>query len=114
MVDPLPMSVSLEKVGTSQFKAVAPTGVPYDLSLPVSISSAGEIQGNAEEIRILAGSVESAALRRNSLDRHRGGRDRRYRNTPGPAEQPHVVTLSKKPAACRGRFCPSTIRQTRS
>ena len=62
VVDPLPMSVSLEKVGNSQFKAVAPTGVPYDLSLPVSISSAGGIQGNAEEVRILAGSVESAAL----------------------------------------------------
>ncbi len=61
-VDPLPLFVSLEKVGSSQFKAVAPTGAPFTLVLPVSISSAGEIEGGARTVTIPAGAVESAPL----------------------------------------------------
>ncbi len=61
-VDPLPLFVSLEKVGSSQFKAVAPTGAPFSLVLPVSISSAGEIEGGASKVTIPAGAVESAPL----------------------------------------------------
>ena len=60
--NPLPLTVSLEKVGTDQFKAVAPAGAPFSLVLPVSISSVGEIEGGASTVTIPAGSVESASL----------------------------------------------------
>ena len=60
-VDPLPLTVSLEKVGESQFKAVAPTGAPFDVVLPVSIRH-GSISGGANTLTIPRGSVESASL----------------------------------------------------
>ena len=62
-VEPLPFLVSLEKVGGGQFKAVAPTGAPFTLDLPLHIGSGGEIEGGASHIVIPAGAVESAALR---------------------------------------------------
>ena len=61
-VDPLPLSVSLEKVGTSRFKAVAPVGAPFGLQIPVSVNSAGAIDGDADNVTIAAGAVESATL----------------------------------------------------
>ena len=61
-VDPLPFPIALEKVGASQFKAVAPVGAPFALELPVSINSAGQIQDGATSVAISAGSVESNAL----------------------------------------------------
>ena len=53
--------VSLEKVGTDQFKAVAPTGAPFTMSLPVSATN-GSIAGSATTITIQAGSIESPPL----------------------------------------------------
>ena len=60
-VDPLPLTVSLEKVVDGQFKAVAPTGAPFDIVLPLSITD-GSISGGATTLTIPAGSVESETL----------------------------------------------------
>ena len=60
-VDPLPLTVSLERVGHGQFKAVAPTGAPFELVLPITISN-GYIAGGASSITIPIGSVESEIL----------------------------------------------------
>ena len=62
VVDPLPLSISLEYVGDSQFKAVAPAGVPFAVALPVSTDAWGMIDGGASTITIPAGAVESAPL----------------------------------------------------
>ena len=62
-VDPLPLLVSLTRVEDSQFKAVSATGAPFALELPVSVNSAGTIEGGATSLTIPAGALESAALR---------------------------------------------------
>ena len=59
--DPLPFTVSLEKVGNDQFKAVAPAGAPFDIVLPLSVTN-GSISGGATTLTIPKGSVESEAL----------------------------------------------------
>ena len=60
-VDPLPIVVSLQKVGTNQFKAVAPTGAPFAMTLPVTVQN-GTIAGGATTITIPTGKVESQPL----------------------------------------------------
>ena len=60
-VNPLPLTVSLEKVADDQFKAVAPTGAPFDIVLPLRVAN-GSISGGATTITIPAGSVESTPL----------------------------------------------------
>ena len=62
IVDPLPLPVSLEKVGDSQFKGVAPTGMPFSIEVAVSTSSSGAIDGGAGAVSIPAGAVESTPL----------------------------------------------------
>ena len=57
----LPLNVSLEKVGDNQFKAVAPTGAPFDIVLLLNVPN-GTINGGATTITIPAGSVESETL----------------------------------------------------
>ena len=57
-VDPLPITVLLEKVGVAKFKAVAPTGAPFDIVLPVSAIN-GSISGGVTTMTIPIGSVES-------------------------------------------------------
>ena len=59
--DPLPLVVTLEKVGESRFKAVARTGAPFEFVLPVSAAN-GSIEGDSTAIRIPAGAVESGPL----------------------------------------------------
>ena len=59
--DPLPLDVFLEKTGEGQFKAVAPTGAPFDVTLPIRVRN-GDISGGATTITIPAGSVESTPL----------------------------------------------------
>ncbi len=59
--DPMPFTVSLEKIGAGQFKAVAPTGAPFDIVLPIRLTN-GRIDGGASSITIPAGSVESTTL----------------------------------------------------
>ena len=61
-VDPLPLSVSLEKVDEYRFKAIAPAGAPFALELPLSVSGGGEIEGAADSITIPAGAAESVSL----------------------------------------------------
>ena len=58
LVDPLPLTISLERVADGQFKAVAPAGAPFELVLPIRVAS-GSIVGGAESITIPVGSVES-------------------------------------------------------
>ena len=60
-VDPMPLSFSLAKVGENQFKAVAPTGAPFAMEVPVS-SAGGTIDGSAGTVTIPAGAVESVSL----------------------------------------------------
>ena len=60
-VNPLPLTVSLEKVGTNQFKAVAPSGVPFDIVLPLTITN-GSITSGASTLTIPVGSVGSESL----------------------------------------------------
>ena len=61
-IDPLPLPLSLEKTGESKFKAVVPAGAPFDMSLAVTISSAGEIDALGSTVSISAGALESAAV----------------------------------------------------
>ena len=60
-VDPLPLTVSLEKVADGQFKAVAPTGAPFEIVLPITVTN-GSISGGTTSLTIPAGSVESETL----------------------------------------------------
>ena len=60
-VDPMSITVSLEKVADGQFKAVAPTGAPFAIVLPISAMN-GSIAGDATTVTIAKGSVESSAL----------------------------------------------------
>ena len=60
-VNPMPISVSLEKVADGQFKAVVPTGAPFDIVLPLRVSF-GSITGNITSVRVPTGSVESNLL----------------------------------------------------
>ena len=57
----IPLSVSLEAVGDDQFKAVAPTGVPFTIVLPISVTN-GRIKNGATTATIHKGSVESSPL----------------------------------------------------
>jgi len=57
----LSITVSLEKVGNNQFKAIAPIGAPFDIVLPLTILN-GSIIGDTTTITISAGSVESDLL----------------------------------------------------
>ena len=61
-VDPLLVPVSLEKVADGQFRAVAPTGMPFNVDVPVSTSSSGTIDAGASTVRLSAGATASAAL----------------------------------------------------
>ncbi len=58
-VDPIALTVSLERVDNGQFKAVAPIGAPFDIRLPIHITD-GSIIGGATAVTIPQGSTESA------------------------------------------------------
>ena len=60
-VDPLPLTISLEKVGESQFKAVTPTGAPFEIVLPLNVRN-GSISGGANTLTIPKNGVESASI----------------------------------------------------
>ena len=57
-VSPLPLTVSLQKVAEAEFKAVVPTGAPFDIVLPVNATN-GNIGDGATDITIPKGSVAS-------------------------------------------------------
>jgi len=58
---PIALPVSLERVANGQFKAVAPTGAPFDIVLPFRISN-GRVSGSETALTIPQGSVESETL----------------------------------------------------
>ena len=58
---PFSLTVSLEKDGTDQFKAVIATGAPFDIVLPLTVTN-GNISGGATTITISKGNVESGTL----------------------------------------------------
>ncbi len=60
-VDPMPIIISLEKVGENQFKAVAPTGAPFNISVPISTAN-GSISGNTTSLTISTGTVASSTV----------------------------------------------------
>ena len=60
-VDPLPLPVSLETAGNGVFKAVASTGAPFDIVLPLVVSN-GSLTTGATTVTISKGQVESAVL----------------------------------------------------
>ena len=60
-VDPLPLVVSLEKVGANGFKAVISAGAPFGITLPLSVAN-GSISGGATTVMIPQGSLESGTL----------------------------------------------------
>ncbi len=59
VIDPFSLTLSLEKVGQDQFKAVFPAGSPFRLVVPVSVGDTGVIEGDANNITIPAGALES-------------------------------------------------------
>ena len=60
-VDPMVLSVSLERVGNNGFKATVPAGAPFTMTLPVSVEN-GSIDGGATTLRIPVGAVHSGAV----------------------------------------------------
>ena len=60
-VDPLPLTVSLEKVGVNQFKATVPAGAPFTITIPISVVN-GAISGGGSTLTIPQGSVESGRI----------------------------------------------------
>ena len=61
-VDPLPLTLTLEIIEGNQIKAVAPTGAPFEVELPLNIGSGAEVAGGATSIAIPAGAVQSVPL----------------------------------------------------
>ena len=57
----LSLNVSLEKVSSGQVKAVAATGAPFDIVLPLTVAN-GSISGGSSSITISQGSTESSSL----------------------------------------------------
>ena len=60
-VDPLPITITLEKSEDGQFKAIMPTGAPFDIVLPISATN-GSISDSATSLTIAKGSTESSAV----------------------------------------------------
>ncbi len=61
-IDPLPISVSLEEVEEGEFKAVVPTGAPFNIVLPLSVTNGAISGGAASYVTISTGSAESPPL----------------------------------------------------
>ena len=57
----LSLTVTLQKVGTNQFKAVAPSGAPFTMTIPIKVTN-GTLAGGATTIVIPKGSVESRPI----------------------------------------------------
>ncbi len=61
-VDPLDLSITLEVLGDTQFKAVVPTGAPLGLELPIDVSGGGSIENGESTLTISTGALESEPL----------------------------------------------------
>ena len=62
-IDPLPILLTLDKAGDSHFKAVASTGAPFTLGLPITISKTGTIEGDLSTVTVPVGAVASTPVR---------------------------------------------------
>ncbi len=60
-IDPLPLIVSLQQVSTDEFRAVMPSGAPFNVALPIRVTD-GTIQGGITTVTIPQGSVGSPAF----------------------------------------------------
>ena len=60
-IDPLPLIVSLQQVGIGEFRAVMPSGAPFDVVLPIRVTD-GSIRGGLRSVAISQGSVGSPAF----------------------------------------------------
>ncbi len=60
-VDPIPLTISLEKVNTNKFKATAPTGAPFTTVLPIDVLN-GWISSGTTTVTIPSGNTESQLL----------------------------------------------------
>ena len=60
-VDPLQLTISMEKVGENQVKVVIPTGAPYDIVLPITVTN-GSLPNGMTTITIPKTDVESQAV----------------------------------------------------
>ena len=58
LVDPLPLRVTLEKVGDAQFKVVVPAGAPFAINLPITVQN-GSVANGVTTVTIWTGEVES-------------------------------------------------------
>ena len=61
-IDPLPLSIALEKVENNRLKAIASAGAPFALALSLTANSAGVLEGSASKLTIPAGAVESESI----------------------------------------------------
>ena len=58
VIDPLPLTLLLEKVGENELKVSVPAGAPFSIELPLTVTN-GSITGGITRITVAAGSVES-------------------------------------------------------
>ncbi len=58
VIDPLPLTLLLEKVGENELKVSVPAGAPFSIELPLTVTN-GSITGGTTRITVAAGSVES-------------------------------------------------------
>ena len=61
-VDPLPLTVSLKRIEEGQFKATVPTGAPFDIVLPLTVTNGSIDDGGTPRITISTGTVESESV----------------------------------------------------
>ena len=59
--DPLPLTVTVEKVGTDQVRARVLAGVPFAVDIPVAVSN-GTLAGSVTVLGVAAGEVDGTAL----------------------------------------------------
>ncbi len=60
LADPLPLTIALVATGNDEYKAVAPTGAPFALTLPLVVANGGVDGGGGGTASIAAGAFESA------------------------------------------------------
>ncbi len=58
----VPLPVTLERVSDGEFRAVASAGAPFGLTLPVTVSGAGQLGSGVTSVSIPAGSTHSAVV----------------------------------------------------
>lgn len=59
--EPFPIYISLQQVSEGQFKAVTPTGSPFDIVLPLVVKN-GTMTDGATQVTIPKGNIESQVL----------------------------------------------------